>query len=1038
MKSSQHFRSKHRGSVLLTVTLVIAVMAILSASILKYSLTERRGNERNRLTIRAQNTAENISLYAAEQLTTKLYRLGSAPVGRFPSSGTSTSVIRLPVADLSSTSNVLLSEFNPTAAGMEVRAAIESATAYVLVNDPTSTNNGLQVGTAKIPIISKGTATLPEIGTITAYVEQDMELSLTPLFQFGLFYNMDLELYPSALFTVSGPVHTNKSLMAHPDHGSNQTIKFTDRVTAAEYIVANQALKAATRYGDGSMPTATPNNGNVVFTHTDGVATTPMKDASNNWRDCRWLDPATYPPIAANVDLFNSWAAQNSVYNANVKAKSNPLELPGIGTYKQVDDPATPEDERNNGRQIIESPDHKRWDGTAFTATADTADLKQIKISWRAGLYIMVNPDDTQLRTGKLPNGTTVTLLPRSYRCWLNKINSDGSHTVREVVLPGQPSYGYNDNGTAGSTADDYMYKNDLPNQFTNTTSVGPNQVLRIPTGGNTWDALVTPLSSAVVDTAATASPIQTTGYGLSGGSGAAFPADSAAQPYAADAYFFDLRRANGSGSMSTVSGATAFGRGSATFVPRPIAKIDFDMGRFKMMVSRVISAATTSTGYKLDLPLASDPASGASSMWGYCIYNSGASPTSFGLGVLSGGSYSDATNCFPTSVNVTTQQRRDPFQLYYAPTATSTPAAPALPTDYTTMAVPAADLTAAWYDGVAIYLHSLDAEQRSQTSGVADRLDSGVRLWNGRGPLPSLTITTKTGCTFATNDAVYIVGHYNADGHIDSSDTDIGTGSPDYYGGYSATYPDSAGEYLSSVFGDAIMILSQPTFTRNGSGPYTFDQTSGWADAKSALPASGSSASDWDTAGGGSTDGVSSPTAIKPGVLPNLNTPSTSSGAAASGNKLFAQDTEISTALVVGIVPSHHNPTGLTDRSPTSGTAGGGVYVTVSGVAGNNVNSGGANNFPRLLEDWSGDLYIRGSMVALFESRVAMEPFTHSRCYGAPGRFWGLHYKFSQASHDVPLEPIVLGATRLGFRRLTPGEYAARKTSIEAMTAIP
>lgn len=1013
------------------MTLVIAVMAILSGSILRYSLTERRGNERNRLTIRAQNTAENISLYAAEQLTTKLYRLGSAPVGRFPSSGTSTSVIRLPVADLTSTSNVLLSEFNPNATGMEVRAAIESASAYTLVTDTTSPNFDLQVSTAKVPIISKGTATLPEIGTITAYMEQDMELALTPLFQFGMFYNMDLELYPSAAFTVSGPVHTNNSLMAHPDHGSTNTIHFEDRVSAAEFIVTDQALKAATRYGDGSIPTATPSNGQVIFENTSDVQTS-MKVGSV-WNDCRWQS-TTYPPGATALTNFRNWT--EATYGTNVRAGIHgvtKLELPGIGTYKQTDDPATSEDERNNGRQIIESPDQKRWDGTAFSWTSDTADLKQTKISWRAGLYIMVNPDDTA-RTGKLPDGTIVTMLPRTYRCWLNKINTNGTHTVTEVVLPGQPAYGYNDNGTTGSTADDFMYQNNLPNQFTNTTSVGINQVLRIPTGARTWeDVMSHSAGGLVVDDNRT---IKTTGYaGYTTSTLPTFPADGTSTPYVADAFFYDIRRANGSGAMSTTSGATAFGRatGSAAYTPRPIVKIDFDMGRFKMMVNRVISAATTSSGYKLDLPTT------AGTGWSNSIYNPSATAASFGLGVWDTTSSSfTAAASFPASSPAAALLRRDPFNLYRAPVDATERAA--ILVDPTAYAVTATQLSGAWYDGVAVYIHSVDAEQRSQTSGVADRTDSGVRLWNGRGPLPSLTTTGKTGCTFATNDPVYIVGHYNADGTVQSDPTNVGSGTAPYYGGYSAKYPDSANEYLSAVFGDAISILSQPTYEQTGAaGSYAYYQINGWADAKSALPHN-ASVDNWDTAGAGSSDGVYNPTSINPGVLPNLNTPNGSTGSvAASKTKLGAVTTEVSTALVVGIVPSHHNPTGLTDRPPTSGTAGGGVVVTVSSKVGNNVNSGGANNFPRLLDNWSGDsLYIRGSMVALFESRVAMEPFTHSRCYSAPSRFWGLHYNFSQAAHDVPLEPIVLSATRLGFRRLSPGEYATRKTAIEAMTAIP
>src|SRR4051812_40647888 len=136
MKHSASAKSQHRGSALLTVTIVIAASAILSAGIIRYSLTERRGNERNRMQLRAQTVAENISLYAAEQLTTKLYRLGSAPVGYFPWSGSSTSVVHMPP------NSVLVSEYNTTAAvaNMEVRAAIEAAGAYALVNDPTSPN----------------------------------------------------------------------------------------------------------------------------------------------------------------------------------------------------------------------------------------------------------------------------------------------------------------------------------------------------------------------------------------------------------------------------------------------------------------------------------------------------------------------------------------------------------------------------------------------------------------------------------------------------------------------------------------------------------------------------------------------------------------------------------------------------------------------------------------------------------------------------------------------------------------------------------
>ena len=66
-----------RGGALVTVIIFIAVMLILSGSLLQYTVGERRSNERNRLVLRSRNMAENAAIYASEQLTTKLRRLRS-------------------------------------------------------------------------------------------------------------------------------------------------------------------------------------------------------------------------------------------------------------------------------------------------------------------------------------------------------------------------------------------------------------------------------------------------------------------------------------------------------------------------------------------------------------------------------------------------------------------------------------------------------------------------------------------------------------------------------------------------------------------------------------------------------------------------------------------------------------------------------------------------------------------------------------------------------------------------------------------------
>ncbi len=1242
------FRRWHltkKGSALITVIVLIFIMGMLTTSMLRYSAAERRGNERNRLILRAKNMAENIALYSAEQLIPKLNRMGSAPVGVFPWTGSSANRIYMPP------SSILDTKYTSGSVGMEARAGIESASPYVLVTDITSPNNGLQVSTAKIPIIAKATASHPALGSVTAYAEQDMQLSLTPLFQFGIFYNMDLELFPGQDMTIGGPVHTNGRLAARGEQGGTAVVTFTQRVTAAQGLYADGQIKATYVKRPGTTAAGAGGTGAVYYTPVSGAAVN-LRSSAGLWRDHKY-GAATESTTTQNQ--FRTFAT--TTYGGNVRTNAHgvsKLELPGIGSYNETNLTTTPEDDRNNGRQIIEPRNPYKWNGTTWAVDNDDTATKELKVSRKAGLYIVVNPDDT-VRTGKLPDGTDQPVLPRSYRAWLNIVNSDATHTLREVVLPGQPSYGYNDGGTPGTTtaltADDTMYSNVLPNRFTMGTAVGSNQVLRtvqhgynlatgylinngagyaigatdlaIDTGtgiirqgeiltignfrylvaadqsgstvkiaapglaeaiaDNTAVSVMAPargtgttfvvnqgsgyavgttalqldgdtktiipgnmvfinphrylvtrapvtapatvstnyvigiaspglrnivadnaavtidansgllgtgkdyfinnaagyaigaqtlvldtgvgtihagnildiggvkylaasslnggvitvapaLTAAVSDnTVVTVDPLPYTGYSVLGGSGDNFPAEAATIPYPAEAYFFDLRRANGNvGYNSNIS--TGSTRSTTNYAPRAIAKIDFDMARFKMMFCRVVGGlladgTTTSTTqaylYNPDVPTATN--------WTNSIFNSAGTQANIDLGVDNDLAAAFAYTVLPASTNAETMNRPDPFQLYYTP-AYLTPSTPNLvPADPSTLAVPAADLASAWYDGIAVYVHSVDAERRAQSivAGKNDRVDSGVRLINGRGPLASYATATKTGFTFVTNDAAYIIGHYNADGTIDSTITDTGTGSPNFYGGYSATYPDSSREKLASVMADAITLLSQPVFS-NASSPYF--QTNGWNDAVSAFRITSTSwSATWRSSQPGSSnqyEGLgTSATAIKPGAMPTSSTPG--AGGTARQTKLPTVDTEYSTALLMGLVPSNHNGTGLSDRPALAGA--------------NAQYSGGAHNFPRLLEDWHNDmgsgvtstLYIRGSMVALFESRVAMEPW-NIRCYAAPERAWGLHYGFSTANHDVPLEPLVIGADRLGFRELSAAEYATRKTALEALTAIP
>ncbi|MBL9189740.1 MAG: hypothetical protein JNK23_19825 [Opitutaceae bacterium] len=951
MKISPTQPRARRASAMITVIVLTGIMAVLTASMLRYTLTERRGNERNRVILRAKNMSESISVYAAEQITTILYRLRSTTPIAFM---TGANEIDLPplnllqVADASYTSG----------ANMEVRAGLTGSTGLLFIDpatNPGNPNAGLQVNTASVPIIAKATARHTALGTIPAYSQHNLAVDFVPLFQFAVFYNMDMEIWPGADMTLAGPVHCNGELSARSATGFTANVSFLDRVSASMGFYANSIRQGTWINNTGGTDAGPGGNGPLRFQHTTTGVVTDIQSGASVWRDHKYGSATETTTTQNNFKVFATTS-----YGVNLRTSVHgvtPLVLPGISNYSKTNLPSTPEDDRNNGRQIIARPD-----------ATDTAGLKETKIARKAGLYIIVNPDNAT-RTGYKPDGTAVSMRARSYRCWLNTVNADLTHSIVEVILPGQPSYG-----------DLNANVNNLPNRYTTSTSIGHNQVLRTIQGGG-------------VDLASTGNAVGATPTMTS----------------FSDAYFYDLRRAkNNSGAGSQLS--TGSFRSSNPYTPRPIVKIDFDLTRFRMAVERTMSGtslsyvatATTSTIY--------NPAAPNASNWGSSIYNpaSSAAPAAYGLGM--GASF----NTFPTSTTLTAQ---DPYRIYFAP---ADPADPLITTNPGSFAVGPTDLastiaTKPWFDGVTVYIHSVDAEVRGDANadGLPDRIDSAVRLWNGRGRIVSLdggTYPGMTGFTFATNDAAYIVGHFNADGTINATSSD--NANP---GGYSARYPDSASERLCSVMADAVTILSMPAYDT------TYRQISGWSDSLSAHRTGSSGwSSSWATtqpSGSNSGDGIN--LSFVPAALPNLGNITPGSGSART-TKFGATATEISTALLVGIVPTNHNPVGLTDGPPST---------SANGQA-----SGGVHNFPRLLEVWSGaGLYIRGSMVAMFESRVAMEPW-NLRIYSAPGRYWGLHQSLRSANHDLPLEPILLGARRLGFKEITAAEYATMKTTIEAL----
>ncbi|HXG48883.1 MAG TPA: hypothetical protein VNO52_14770 [Methylomirabilota bacterium] len=134
----------------------------------------------------------------------------------------------------------------------------------------------------------------------------------------------------------------------------------------------------------------------------------------------------------------------------------------------------------------------------------------------------------------------------------------------------------------------------------------------------------------------------------------------------------------------------------------------------------------------------------------------------------------------------------------------------------------------------------------------------------------------------------------------------------------------------------------------------------------------------------------LTKPAALVGDAINILSTSWSDANSTASLSSRNAGNTTVNAALLGGIVPS-----------------GGGSY------------SGGVENFPRFLENWSGDtLTYNGSMVVMFRSRVATAPWGASNVYNPPTRNWAFDVNFMDSTKLPPGTPEA--------RVLVRGEWAA------------
>ncbi len=132
------------------------------------------------------------------------------------------------------------------------------------------------------------------------------------------------------------------------------------------------------------------------------------------------------------------------------------------------------------------------------------------------------------------------------------------------------------------------------------------------------------------------------------------------------------------------------------------------------------------------------------------------------------------------------------------------------------------------------------------------------------------------------------------------------------------------------------------------------------------------------DSASTFNQEGQEAPAALAADAITFLSENWKDANSSKSLDNRVAQPTEVSAAILTGLVPSGKN--------------------------GSESYSGGVENFPRFLENWQGkDFVMRGSIVAMFESEIATKGWGKTDVYKAPTRKWGFHSNYNETPPQGP-----------------------------------
>jgi len=167
-----------------------------------------------------------------------------------------------------------------------------------------------------MPCTIASTATpLGQVQNLSATVSQSIQFALIPLFQFAIFYNMDLEINPGAGMDINGHVHSNDAIWATGAGSGSSALVFSNYVEAASGVFLQRSTNDPSAARTGNVVFCLTNNNPLANAN---VLTLPIGASTGNNNPTNVLAILDPPPAAyAPPNYTSAYSGSGSNYLQN-------------------------------------------------------------------------------------------------------------------------------------------------------------------------------------------------------------------------------------------------------------------------------------------------------------------------------------------------------------------------------------------------------------------------------------------------------------------------------------------------------------------------------------------------------------------------------------------------------------------------------------------------------------------------------------------------------------------------------------------------